>query len=109
MTAERRTKPKKVMRDTGLLKHNNQQVGLEQVPQLSPGVLAEIVDCAVLNVKERKVFGEKMSSAITHTNSYKKTAMNSLLSKQSMKDIEEIWQILCNGCCKVNPILQWNF
>ena len=31
-----------------------------------------------------------MSSAITHTNSYKKTAMNSLLSKQSMKDIQEM-------------------
>lgn len=31
-----------------------------------------------------------MSSAITHTNSYKKTAMNSLLSKQCMKDVQEM-------------------
>ena len=84
---------------------------------LSPSVLAETVDRAFRNVNERKVFSENLRnvSAITHTNSYKKTAMNSLLSKQSMKDIQEmemqkiLWQILCNGCCKVNPILQWNF
>ena len=60
--------------------------------QLSPSVLAEIVDRAVRNVKERKVFAEnlRMSLAITHTNSYQKTAMNFLLSKQSMKDIQEM-------------------
>ncbi|PFX23694.1 hypothetical protein AWC38_SpisGene11729 [Stylophora pistillata] len=44
----------------GAAKHNNQQEGLEQVQQLSPSVLVEIIDRAVRNVKERKVFAENL-------------------------------------------------
>ena len=63
MTAERSTKPKEVMKDTcRAAKHNNHQEGLEQVQQLSPSVLAEMVDRAVRNVKERKVFAENTQS-----------------------------------------------
>ena len=34
--------------------------GLQQVQQLSPSVLVEIVSHAVCNVKENKVFAEKL-------------------------------------------------
>ena len=41
-------------------KHINQQEGLEQVQQLSPSVLAEIVGRAIRSVKENKVFAQKL-------------------------------------------------
>ena len=37
---------------------------LEQVQQLSPSVLAEIVDRALRNVKERKVFAENLRNEL---------------------------------------------
>ena len=40
--------------------------GLQQVQQLSPSVLVEIVSHAVCNVKENKVFAEKLW--IEHSN-----------------------------------------
>lgn len=39
---------------------------MEQVQQLSPGVLAEIVDRAVCNVKERKVFAENLRNELSN-------------------------------------------
>jgi len=39
---------------------------LEQVQQLSPSVLAEIVDRAVRNVKERKVFAENLRTELSN-------------------------------------------
>lgn len=48
MTAERSTKPK------------------EQMQQLSPSVLAEIVDRASRNVTERKVFAENLRNELSN-------------------------------------------
>ncbi|PFX24378.1 hypothetical protein AWC38_SpisGene11030 [Stylophora pistillata] len=47
-------------------KHNNQQEGLEQVQQLSLSVLVEIVNRAVRNVKERKVFAENLRMELSN-------------------------------------------
>ena len=55
------------MKDTcRAAKHNNHQEGLEQVQQLSPSVLAEMVDRAVRNVKERKVFAENLRNELSN-------------------------------------------
>ena len=64
MTAERSTKPKEVMGDTGLQNTAVKRKDLEQVQQLSPSVLSEIVDRAVRNVKERKVFAENLRNEL---------------------------------------------
>ena len=68
MTAERSVKPEEVrlLETQGCKKINNQQEGLQQVQQLSPSVLVEIVSHAVCNVKENKVFAEKLW--IEHSN-----------------------------------------
>ena len=62
LTAERNVKPEEVrlLETQGCKKINNQQEGLQQVQQLSPSVLVEIVSHAVCNVKENKVFAEKL-------------------------------------------------
>ena len=68
LTAERSVKPERLgyWRHRAAKKPNNQQEGLQQVQQLSPSVLVEIVSHAVCNVKENKVFAEKLW--IEHSN-----------------------------------------
>ena len=68
LTAERSVKPEEVrlLETQSCKKINNQQEGLQQVQQLSPSVLVEKVSHAVCNVKENKVFAEKLW--IEHSN-----------------------------------------